>query len=246
MKYNTLFINVFERFSICAETFFSSHCFAVLICFCLPLHRFYVTIELMDELSKDIVFIAFEKFNLLGIRSVTVDDICKELRISKKTFYTAFNHKTDLVEAVLEYHEKLHFHCFAQNSKEQNAIETLIQIVINIKKNVEKEPFRFFYDLERYYPDIYESHRNKQHLVMRQEFEKNLERGIEEGYYRKDLDVKMISLFHSLQKNTLLQMMDTDDMKITRKQLVDFYIDVIVRLITNEKGLKYIQEKILL
>ena len=51
--------------------------------------------------KDDIVAKASEKFVREGCRRVTMDDISKELRISKRTLYETFANKEVLLEAVL-------------------------------------------------------------------------------------------------------------------------------------------------
>ena len=45
---------------------------------------------------------AAEMFLNLGFKSVTMDDIAHELGVSKKTIYTHFSNKTDLVKEVTD------------------------------------------------------------------------------------------------------------------------------------------------
>ncbi|MBO8440564.1 MAG: helix-turn-helix transcriptional regulator [bacterium] len=47
----------------------------------------------MDELKYKIIDKAKELFLKYGLRSVTIDDICRDLRISKKTFYSVLKGK---------------------------------------------------------------------------------------------------------------------------------------------------------
>jgi len=49
-----------------------------------------------------IIRAAFDKFRRLGIRRVSMDELARELRISKKTLYTHFASKEDLVRACTE------------------------------------------------------------------------------------------------------------------------------------------------
>ena len=57
----------------------------------------------MDQtLYKNILKTGAKRFLKYGLRSVSIDDICADLRISKKTFYTYFSQKEALVEAVLQ------------------------------------------------------------------------------------------------------------------------------------------------
>ncbi len=88
----------------------------------------------------------------------------------------------------------------------------------------------------------YEQFRLHKREEIRAGFEMNFRQGIEEGYYRDDLDVELISFFHSIQiKNTFMEM-SQDVKKYSKKRLIDFFVDLITHLIANEKGLKYIEE----
>ncbi len=53
-------------------------------------------------MQQRIINTAESMFFRFGIRSVTMDDIAKELGISKKTIYHYFTDKDDLVEKVTE------------------------------------------------------------------------------------------------------------------------------------------------
>jgi len=55
-----------------------------------------------EEVQKNIVKTAGELFFRLGIRSVSIDDICRELGMSKKTFYVYFASKDELIEQMLQ------------------------------------------------------------------------------------------------------------------------------------------------
>ena len=55
----------------------------------------------MADLHSEIIKKSGDMFYRLGIRSVSIDDICHELGISKKTFYVYFSSKDALVEQLL-------------------------------------------------------------------------------------------------------------------------------------------------
>ena len=46
-----------------------------------------------DNQRENIVQFAVKKMREVGIRSLSIDDICRELGISKKTFYVYFESK---------------------------------------------------------------------------------------------------------------------------------------------------------
>ena len=57
----------------------------------------------MEEKYIKIIEGAIRLFNKYGIRSVSMDDLSRELGMSKKTVYQFVNNKSDLVEKMLEY-----------------------------------------------------------------------------------------------------------------------------------------------
>jgi len=196
----------------------------------------------MENQSENIVIAAGRLFEQFGIRSVSIDNVCSELHISKKTFYTYFPQKEDLVDAVLIYQKKNNYEKFEKLFKNKNAIDSLIVSIKEIRKALETESQTMFYDLQKYYPKVFEKHMSKNTDEMRLGFEMNLRQGVEEGYYREDLDIELISLFHSLQIKNTFELMQQFPKKFTKKRLVDFFIDLMIHLIANEKGLKYMDE----
>ena len=48
------------------------------------------TMQEADNLKERILETATTKMTVAGVRSVSIDDICRELGISKKTFYVYF------------------------------------------------------------------------------------------------------------------------------------------------------------
>ena len=198
----------------------------------------------MDQLTQQIILVAYTKFEQFGIRSVSINDICKELRISKKTFYRIFPKKEDLVVATIGYQVSFMREKFEKMYQHKNAIDALILIINEIKKQTHADCSVFYYDIEKYYPSIFNNFQEEKSNWIRENFENNLRKGIAEGYYREDLDVELSSIFHAVQISSSYENMISLIPKISKKRLTDFYINMIVRLITNEKGLKYIEEKI--
>jgi len=196
----------------------------------------------MEDLNLKIIETANRLFNQFGTRSVSIDNVCSELRISKKTFYLHFTQKEDLVDAVLSFQEKKYYDKFEKLFKNKNAIDSLILIIKEIKKTLETESQTMCYDLEKYYPKVHEKHELQRAKNMKMGFEMNINQGIAEGLYREDLDIELISLFHSIQIKNTFEMMLQSSKRYSKKQLLDFFFDLMIHLIANEKGLKYMEE----
>ena len=190
----------------------------------------------MDNLSQNIVKTACSKFFQFGIRSISVDDICADLRISKKTFYRIFPGKEDLIKAVLNYQTEILQEHFDKLQHNKNAIDALVLIIKEVKNHPKESISAFYYDLEKYHPDIFVQYKERRTKFIRETFEANLRQGIAEGYYREDLDIEMGAIFHAVQLSSMKATLEMCP-KMSYKRLTEFYIDVLVRLITNEKRL---------
>lgn len=124
----------------------------------------------------------------------------------------------------------------------KNAIESLIIIIKEIRKNINITPPNFYYDLEKYYSQLLESFENEKQEEIRKGFESNLRQGIKEGLYRENLDIELISVFYSMQiRNTFIELSNTPK-KYSKKQLLDFFIEMIFRLIVTDKGQNYLKD----
>lgn len=196
----------------------------------------------MNTLKQNITQTASRLFHRSGVRNITIDEVCSELRISKKTFYQHFQQKEDLIGAVIEENKHQHFEKFEKNLRNKNAIDSLIFIIKELKKNSDCEPHQLWFDIQKYYPKIFEKYELMKLEAIRIGFEQNLIQGIEEGYYRQNLDIELTSFFHSVQMKTTFEMMQENQKKYSKKRMMDFYIDLIIHLIANEKGLKYLEE----
>ncbi|HOG06222.1 MAG TPA: TetR/AcrR family transcriptional regulator [Paludibacter sp.] len=198
----------------------------------------------METLKENIIQTAGNQFQQMGIRNVSIDDVCAELRISKKTFYQYFSKKEDLVDAVIEHKRALSQAKLQKNIKDKNAIEIFVYMIKELKKSAECTPVLFWHDVEKFYPALFQKHNQIKQDNVRNIFENNIKQGIAEGYYRENLDIELLSFFHTVQIRNTFEMMMQMQLKFSLKRITDFFIDMIIRLVANEKGLRYIEENL--
>jgi len=196
----------------------------------------------MESIKENIIQVAATQFHQVGIRNVSIDDVCAELRISKKTFYQYFDKKEELIDAVIAYGQGQHMAKVQKSIRDKNAIEVFIFMIKEIKKSAECAPFMLWHDLKKYYPDLHQKYDQIKTERIQYAFEENIRQGIKEGYYRDNLDIELLSFFHSIQIRNIFETMMQSQKKYSLKRLTDFFIDMIIHLIVNEKGLKYIEE----
>ena len=150
----------------------------------------------MSDIKEDIIRIASEKMKRVGIRSLSIDDICRMMSISKKTFYVHFATKEDLLEAVLQCHEeelKAKVFELIDHQSIEKTLQNCLMIVYETKRVM--QPPAFIFDIEKYYPQLFEEYK-KSILKNSTAFAESFwQKGVEAGVFRKDLDVAMTSRF---------------------------------------------------
>lgn len=198
----------------------------------------------MEKIKENIIQFAAREFHQMGIRNVSIDSVCSGLRISKKTLYQFFSTKEDLIEAVIQYTQQQHIEKFERCIRDMNAIEVFIQSIRDMRKHSDSQPYLFWHDLQKYYPALFKKYDQIKTEMIKKGFEENIQLGIEQGYYRKNLDVEMLSFFHSVQMKHSFETMTQMRTKFSTKRLTDFFTDMMIHLIANEKGLKYVKENL--
>ena len=121
-----------------------------------------------------------------GLRSVSVDDICSSLRISKKTFYAYYPQKDELIEAVLcdlECRKKKKRTTYPSTS-ELGVIDKVIDFAISHVKNKNNQFMNFYFDLAKYYPEIHKRQLQRGRESMKDDIATLLTKGMEEGVFR--------------------------------------------------------------
>jgi len=141
-----------------------------------------------------------ELFMRLGIKSLTMDDVARELGISKKTLYQFVENKDDLVKKVIELH--LSQECNRSEEVARLAKDALDEMLIVIKESVgdmQSMKANIVYELQKYHRDAWDLLQDYQRGFLFKIVKDNLERGIQEGYYRNDFDVDITAKLHLVQ-----------------------------------------------
>jgi len=145
-------------------------------------------------MKKNIILKATELFMKLGFKSVTMDDIAKEMGISKKTIYTHFNNKETIIGVVTDHvFETVCHDIDAICDLNQNPIQELYAIKKRVMQYMQKEKASPTYQLQKYYPTIYNNIKQRQFSYMQQCVVKNLHRGLEQDLYRKNIEVQFVA-----------------------------------------------------
>jgi AcrR family transcriptional regulator len=199
----------------------------------------------MNDELKNILLKVRELYMKYGIKSITMDDVARELGISKKTLYQFVTDKDDLVGKFVDNEIALRQEeickCFGIG---YNAIEELFEISIFMNKLIRGQNPATEYDLKKYYP-----HHHQKTVKARREgifryILLNLEKGIKEGLYRKEMNKDIIAkLYLWRSENTnLIEMFTVEEFDSFKlfAELLSYH----VRGISTKLGIEALEKKI--
>lgn len=145
-------------------------------------------------IKEKMVAEAFALFCRNGIKSVSMDDIARHLCMSKKTIYKWFNTKDEVVySALYTYLKSIEEECEAILSQSDNAIDALLNMMGLVRKIFSGLHPSIFHDLQKYHPDSWKLWQRYKNQFMLDLITRHLQRGIDEGLFRKDLDVEVMA-----------------------------------------------------
>jgi AcrR family transcriptional regulator len=161
-----------------------------------PLRHFIVIMENKD-IRKQIMQKAETMFKRLGIKSVSMDDIARELGISKKTLYQYFENKEDLLLQAIHSHieDEKNGLCEMQNLAVDAVGEMMLIAKHAIEEYRELSPSIIF-DLQKYYPQAWALIEKQQNEHIYGVMLQNLRKGMEAKDYRADLNPEILARLH--------------------------------------------------
>jgi len=180
-----------------------------------------------------------------GFKSITMDDIAREMGISKKTLYNYFTDKNDLVNQTIDEHlEYMETNCRNIAKENDDAISTMINITEFVSGTFKQINYKILFDLKKYFRNAWDKMNNHRVSYISENVYQNINLGISQGLYRSDLDARLIS---RLYVHLIDFLVDPDwfekegfDLKHVHHQIIEFHL----RAICTEKGLTILNQKL--
>lgn len=147
-------------------------------------------------LKKRLIDTATMLFMKYGLKSVSMDDISREIGISKKTLYQNVENKQELInESLYEFikgdHDSIQH---ILSNKEYDALQQMIQIFKQSIKLLQSISPTVIYDLKKYYKESWMIVENMHIKYVEEIVTNNLIKGKKEGIYRKNIDETVVSM----------------------------------------------------
>lgn len=145
-------------------------------------------------MKEKIIKESTQLFFRFGVRSVSMDDIAKEIGISKKTLYVHFKDKDELIKECMLVHDLEEKEILKSCQRDAtNAIDEMIRIAKYVERMLSQVSPTMIYDLQKYHREAWEMINKMHNEDIFKEIETNLHRGINEGLYRNDFNVDIIA-----------------------------------------------------
>jgi AcrR family transcriptional regulator len=184
-----------------------------------------------------------DMFMKYGVKNLTMDEIAKEMGMSKKTIYQFVENKSDLVKLTLQdYLEEERKQMDAILGKSANSVEQMIQMIQYFLQVVREFNASALHDMQKYYPEAWNMYNDYRFNFMLARINDNLKTGVKQGYYRKEMNADIISKVYVLGVEILLN----QDLFPTKQYMfLNIYREFLnyhLRGIVSIKGLKYLEE----
>ncbi len=178
-----------------------------------------------------------------GAKTLTMHDVSKAFGISKKTLYTKYRNKEELIEAVLHYKlDEVIAKLQLQNQQIECAVERMFCRDEDIDELANSNNSLLIKQLIRYYPAIFSRHMIEFSHKFAEVLIHNIEKGRQQGVYREDFDAEVYTklffqLVMSLESSPFMDSAEIDLVHY-KKETMHFYMNAI----TTEEGKKLLKK----
>jgi len=195
------------------------------------------------EIKERIIAQSMMLFLRYGIKSITMDDIARELGISKKTLYQYVDNKADLIDNIIRQHinnEKMALTAIRKTTKD--SIEEMLMIAKHVIKLLRETPPSMAYDLQKHYRpswDMMEKF-NQKHIY--NVIKDNIDNGIKQGIYRADINSDIVAKLYVAKSSFVVDEELFPLSEYNKETLFKEYIDYHIHGIASPKGLKLLEK----
>ncbi len=199
----------------------------------------------MDEKLKQILKRVYDLYNKFGIKSITMDDVSRELGISKKTLYQHVKDKAELVEMVVVQHSLCHRKNFDKIlAKNLNAIVELLEVNAYMNEIMKDHNPTLDYDLRKYYPEIFDRLMTETRRRMYDSIRANLNKGQKEGIYREEMNIDIVCKLHITRMEDKYSSDVFSHHELSSPENLKEIFIYHLHGISNEKGVQVLNEKL--
>lgn len=176
-----------------------------------------------------------------GLKATTMDSIASSLQMSKRTLYEIFGNKEEMFREAHKFFHKNMAEALKQIFlSSRNVMEAIIKCFLYNRDYMSNVSADFIRDMEQFANHdnlIAESHRRHHY----QNLYDVLEKGVKEGYFRDDVNLKVQCRMLTIQMESLKRTEELFPQDITLLEVYDNIIIGFLRGISSPKGLQELE-----
>lgn len=197
------------------------------------------------ELRERVIGVALKHFARNGVRSVTMDDIARENGMSKRTLYEMFKDKEDLLWHCMDLFDVEKDRVCRQVKEESvDTIEVFFWFLrMGLESLKELNPL-FRSEMKKFHPRVWQEFDQR---IRTKDLEFNIEllkRGIDEGLFRNDLKLDIVTRILMAQ----IELLDDEDLfpsrEFSRSEVFESVMINYIRGLSTEKGMSIIDSRL--
>lgn len=177
-----------------------------------------------------------------GLKATTMDSIAAKLQISKRTLYEIFSSKTEMVTCALEAFHKRHTDALKEIfHSSKNVMEGILRGFFAHRDVMSRANVNFFRDLDSIFAES-RNDSNHSKLTFLDNYVRVLEKGVEEGFFRSDVNFMLQCRLQWIQMESLKRMEEFFPPDITLLEAYDSISIGFLRSISTQKGLEMLDK----
>lgn len=198
----------------------------------------------MDK-KAEIAAKAGEMFMTYGVKSVSMDDLSRELSVSKKTIYSHFSDKNVLVEFIVDAHiGMIQNNCESLFGTCENAIQELYQVINSAAQEMNSVHPSVIFDLQKFHPKAWNFINTHEKEFVLPLIIRNIDRGRKEGLYRNDFDASVVGQIYVTVNDSIFKRNIMGAEHTSLLQIFNESLRFILFGMATPKGKEYIRKHI--
>ncbi len=186
-------------------------------------------------LKERILEASMKAFTERGIKAVKMDDIASMLGISKRTLYEIYEDKERLLcQGIEKFNMQKLQHLAAYAASDHHVIDIILEAYRMKVREMHSVNPQFYDDILKY-PAVAEN-LNKLHGGLHEKFIQFMKLGVDEGFFRQDIDYNLISqMTDAIGRHIMTNKLHR---QYTVEKIFANFIMVVLRGLCTDKGLK--------
>ena len=198
----------------------------------------------MNQQQELVTDKAIQLFGQYGIRTITMDDVALACGMSKKTIYSLFENKDELIQIVIAHLTNCYTLSYNDiRSKKLTAPEEVLASLPIIELAFRQISYRLVTEVHKYHYNTWKKIEGFVNSVVLDFIKSNLRRGQEEGYYHSCFNNDIIAAMRLRELNALHGSYEDNKDKFHLHQVLCQVTIHYLAGIVNARGIRLLKRK---